>query len=128
MLILCLVFCFILLIFLRFSFLVTLHLTCPQAVLPQTILVTGYVDQLCYATFPQSLLSTNGLALSIRLSSLISPSNSQVTYILPAFLKCYWSKNLELHWEVGTILCKCDSSKITSRASQGFFPLYPSTK
>ena len=69
MLVLCLVFCFILLIFPRFSFLVTLHLTFPRAVLPQTILVMSCLAQFCYATFPQSLLSTNGLALSIRLSS-----------------------------------------------------------
>lgn len=67
----------------------------------------------------KSLLSTNGLALSVRLSSLTSPSNSQVTSILPAFLKHYWSKSSELHWKAGTILCKCDRSKITSRASQG---------
>ena len=53
MLILCLVFCFILLIFPLFSFLVTLHLTCPWAVLPQTILMMSYVAQLRYATFPQ---------------------------------------------------------------------------
>lgn len=62
-----------------------------------------------------------------QITKLTSPSNSQVTYIFPAFLKCYWSKSLELHREAGTILCKWDSSKITSRASQGFCPLYPST-
>ena len=77
---------------------VRLHLTCPWAVLLQTFLVMSSLSSIKVCHLPTRAFgaSTNGLAPNTGLSSLMLPSNSQETYILPH------SSEMSLGKELGT--------------------------
>lgn len=105
-----------------------LHLTCPWAVLPQTFLVMSFPSSIKLCHIPTRAFggSTSGLAPSAGLPSLTLPSNSQVTYILPALLRCHGVKILgPPDRAAGTALCRCDSSKNHPEGQSRHVPTLP---